>query len=401
MKILVLNCGSSSLKFQVIDMKNEERIVKGNYERIGGKRSTLRLNVRGEKSEIEKAARSYEEAIRTVLAIIQDRKYNIVSSLDEIGAIGHRIVHGGEKYSESVIITDEVIQEIEDCIPLAPLHNPEGLEGIKATKKVLSDKPMVAVFDTAFHQTMPATAYIYQIPYKYYEDYKIRKYGFHGTSHRYVSNRVAEIENKDIKDLKIINCHLGQGASICAIDKGKSLDTTMGLTPTAGIPMATRCGDIDPAIIPYIMKLENLEIHEIERILNKKSGAWGVSGVSEDYRDIEKEYAQNDERSILALDTQAYKIAQTIAAYMVTLGGLDILTFSGGVGEKGFEARERICKQLEFLGIKLDKEKNFVRGEEKLISTDDSKVKIYVIPTNEELMIARDTYKLIKNSNNY
>lgn len=396
MKILVLNCGSSSLKFQVIDMKNEERIVKGNYERIGGKRSTLRLNVRGEKSEIEKAARSYEEAIRTVLAIIQDKKYNIVSSLDEIGAIGHRIVHGGEKYSESVIITDEVIQEIEDCIPLAPLHNPEGLEGIKATKKVLSDKPMVAVFDTAFHQTMPATAYIYQIPYKYYEDYKIRKYGFHGTSHRYVSNRVAEIENKDIKDLKIINCHLGQGASICAIDKGKSLDTTMGLTPTAGIPMATRCGDIDPAIIPYIMKLENLEIHEIERILNKKSGAWGVSGVSEDYRDIEKEYAQNDERSILALDTQAYKIAQTIAAYMVTLGGLDILTFSGGVGEKGFEARERICKQLEFLGIKLDKEKNFVRGEEKLISTDDSKVKIYVIPTNEELMIARDTYKLIK-----
>ena len=396
MKILVLNCGSSSLKFQVIDMKNEERIVKGNYERIGGKRSTLRLNVRGEKSEIEKAARSYEEAIRTVLAIIQDKKYNIVSSLDEIGAIGHRIVHGGEKYSESVIITDEVIQEIEDCIPLAPLHNPEGLEGIKATKKVLSDKPMVAVFDTAFHQTMPATAYIYQIPYKYYEDYKIRKYGFHGTSHRYVSNRVAEIENKDIKDLKIINCHLGQGASICAIDKGKSLDTTMGLTPTAGIPMATRCGDIDPAIIPYIMKLENLEIHEIERILNKKSGAWGVSGVSEDYRDIEKEYAQNDERSILALDTQAYKIAQTIAAYMVTLGGLDILTFSGGVGEKGFEARERICKQLEFLGIKLDKEKNFIRGEEKLISTDDSKVKIYVIPTNEELMIARDTYKLIK-----
>ena len=396
MKILVLNCGSSSLKFQVIDMKNEERIVKGNYERIGGKRSTLRLNVRGEKSEIEKAARSYEEAIRTVLAIIQDKKYYIVSSLDEIGAIGHRIVHGGEKYSESVIITDEVIQEIEDCIPLAPLHNPEGLEGIKATKKVLSDKPMVAVFDTAFHQTMPATAYIYQIPYKYYEDYKIRKYGFHGTSHRYVSNRVAEIENKDIKDLKIINCHLGQGASICAIDKGKSLDTTMGLTPTAGIPMATRCGDIDPAIIPYIMKLENLEVHEIERILNKKSGAWGVSGVSEDYRDIEKEYAQNDERSILALDTQAYKIAQTIAAYMVTLGGLDILTFSGGVGEKGFEARERICKQLEFLGIKLDKEKNFVRGEEKLISTDDSKVKIYVIPTNEELMIARDTYKLIK-----
>lgn len=397
MKILVLNCGSSSLKFQVIDMKNEERIVKGNYERIGGKRSCLRVNVRGEKFEKEKAARNYEEAIKSVLNLIQDKKYNIVSSLDEIGAVGHRIVHGGEKYSESVLINDEVVKEIENCIPLAPLHNPEGLEGIRATRKVLKDKPMVAVFDTAFHQTLPKMAYIYQIPYKYYEKYKIRKYGFHGTSHKYVSSRVAEIVNKDIKDLKIINCHIGQGASICAIDGGKSIDTTMGLTPTAGIPMATRSGDIDPAIIPYIMRHEDLDANEIERMLNKKSGAWGVSGVSEDYRDIEREYENGDERSILALDTQAYKIAQTIASYIVSLQGVDIITFSGGVGEKGIQARERICKYLECFGIYLDKERNNVRGEEQLISTDGSKAMLYVVPTNEELMIARDTYDIVKN----
>ena len=378
-------------------MENEERIVKGNYERIGGKRSCLRVNVRGEKFEKEKAARNYEEAIKSVLNLIQDKKYNIVSSLAEIGAVGHRIVHGGEKYSESVLIDDEVVKEIEKCIPLAPLHNPEGLEGIRATRKVLKDKPMVAVFDTAFHQTLSKMAYIYQIPYKYYEKYKIRKYGFHGTSHKYVSGRVAEIVNKDIKDLKIINCHIGQGASICAIDGGKSIDTTMGLTPTAGIPMATRSGDIDPAIIPYIMRHEDLDANEIERMLNKKSGAWGVSGVSEDYRDIEREYENGDERSILALDTQAYKIAQTIASYIVSLQGVDIITFSGGVGEKGIQARERICKYLECFGIYLDKERNNVRGEEQLISTDDSKAMLYVVPTNEELMIARDTYDIVKN----
>lgn len=397
MKILVLNCGSSSLKFQVIDMENEERIVKGNYERIGGKRSCLRLNVRGEKSEKEKAARNYEEAIKTVLDLIQDKKYGIISSLDEIGAVGHRIVHGGEKYSESVLITDEVIKEIENCIPLAPLHNPEGLEGINATRKVLKDKPMVAVFDTAFHQTLPGMAYIYQIPYRYYEQYKIRKYGFHGTSHKYVANRVAEIVGKDIRDLKIINCHIGQGASLCAINGGKSVDTSMGLTPTAGLPMATRSGDIDPAIIPYIMRIEDLDAHEIERMLNKKSGAWGVSGVSEDYRDIEREYANGDERSILALDAQAYRIAQNIASYMVPLQGVDIITFSGGVGERGIQTRERICKYLECFGIKLDRERNNIRAEERLISTDDSKVKLYIIPTNEELMIARDTYNIVKN----
>ncbi len=396
MKILVLNCGSSSLKFQIIDMENEERIVKGNYERIGGRNSVLRINVRGEKYEIEKIARSYEEAINYVIKVLQDKKYEINISLDEIGAIGHRIVHGGEKYSESVLIDDDVINEIEKCIPLAPLHNPEGIEGIKATSKAMPGKPMVAVFDTAFHQSLPKTAYIYQIPYKYYEKYKIRKYGFHGTSHKFVSKRVAELDGRNIKDLKIINCHIGQGASICAIGGGKSRDTSMGLTPTAGIPMGTRCGDIDPAMIPYIMRLENLDISSIEDILNKQSGAWGVSGVSEDYRDIEREYAYGDERSIIALDTQAYKIAQTIASYMVTLGGVDIITFSGGVGERGIEERERICKYLSCFGVKLDLDKNNVKAEERLISSKDSKIKVYIIPTNEELMIARDTYEIVK-----
>lgn len=396
MKIFVLNCGSSSLKFQLIDMVNEERIVKGNYERIGGKRSALRLNVRGEKTEFEKAARNYEEAIKTVLEVLLDEKYHILKSLDEIAAVGHRVVHGGEVFHQSTLITEEVIQEIENCIPLAPLHNPEGLAGIRAMQKVLPNVPMVAVFDTAFHQTMPKEAYIYQIPYEYYEKYQVRKYGFHGTSHRYVMERVAQLLKKDTKELKIINCHLGQGASICAMGDGKSVDTSMGLTPTAGIPMATRCGDIDPAVIPYIMKKESLTPEDMEKILNKKSGAWGVSGISEDYRDIERAYAENDERSRLALDSQAYKVAQYIAQYIVSLGGLDVLTFSGGVGERGNETRERIGEYLKVFGVEIDAKENDVKGVEKCISTSDSKVKVYIIPTNEELMIARDTYELVK-----
>lgn len=396
MKILVLNCGSSSLKFQLIDMTNEERVVKGNYERIGGMKSALRLNVRGNKEAIIHVARDYDEAIRFVLQVLMDEKYQIISSLDEISAIGHRIVHGGEKFSQSVVITEEVIEKIEECTDLAPLHNPAGIAGIRAAQSAMPGKPMVAVFDTAFHQTMPAKAFIYQIPYKYYGKYKIRKYGFHGTSHRYVANRVAELMGKDIKDLKIISCHLGQGASICAIKGGNSVDTSMGLTPLSGIPMATRCGDIDPAIIPYIMKRDNLGPEDIEEILNKQAGAWGVSGVSSDYKDIEDGYNMGDQRSILTLDSQAYKVAQYIGQYMISLGGLDVLTFAGGVGENGIETRERVCKYLEPFGVKLDLEANKVRGKEKCISTDDSKVKIYVIPTNEELMIAKETYELIK-----
>ena len=399
MKILVLNCGSSSLKFQLIDMENEERLVKGNFERIGGMKTTLKLNIRGEKTEILRIARDYDEAIKFVLEVLQKPENNLISSLDEIEAVGHRIVHGGEKFGESVFITEDVIKEIEKCIDLAPLHNPAGLAGIRAAQKVLPNKPMVAVFDTAFHQTMPAKAYIYHIPYRYYTSYKIRKYGFHGTSHRFVANRVAELMNRNIEDMKIITCHIGQGSSICAIDRGNSVDTSMGLTPLAGIPMATRSGDIDPAIIPYIMKKENLQPEDVEEMLNKQSGAWGVSGVSSDYRDVEDGYKMNDPRSVLALDSQAYRIAQYIGQYYVILGGLDALVFTGGVGENGFETRERVCEYIKVLGIDLDKEENHVKGKEKCISTSESKVPVYVIPTNEELMIARDTHELVMRNN--
>ena len=392
MKVLVLNCGSSSLKCQLIDMENEERIMKGHYDRIGGSKSSLRFNVRGEKVEFEHPARNFEEAISFILSLLVSKEYNIVKSLDEIGAVGHRIVHGGEKFTESVVIDDSVIEAIKDCITLAPLHNPAGLAGISACKKLLPNAPMVAVFDTSFHQTLPEKAYIYQLPYKYYEDYKIRKYGFHGISHRYIAGRIAEIVGRD--DLRVINCHLGQGASLCAINCGKSVDTTMGLTPLAGVPMGTRCGDVDPSIIPTVMKLYDIKPDEMLRILNKESGAWGVSGVSTDFRDIERAAAEGDERSILALESRAYIIAQYIAKFMVTLGGADYITFSGGIGENGFEERERICNYLEFAGVKLDPELNKIRGKEALISSEDSKVKLFIVPTNEEIMIARDTYKL-------
>ena len=394
MKILVLNCGSSSLKFQFIDMENNELLAKGNFERIGGMKTTLKLNIGGKKEDILHIARDYDEAISFVLEVLQRKENNLINDLSEIEAVGHRIVHGGELFKDSVIIDDEVISEIEKCTDLAPLHNPSAVAGIKASKNIMPDVPMVAVFDTAFHQTMPSKAYIYQIPYRYYTSYKIRKYGFHGTSHKFVAERIAEIENRN--DLKIINCHLGQGASVCAIKNGISVDTSMGLTPLAGIPMATRCGDIDPAIIPYIMKKDNLGPEDIEEILNKQSGAWGVSGVSVDYKDIEDGYNMGDQRSILTLESQAYKIAQYIGSYMITLGGLDVLTFAGGVGENGIETRERICKYLEPFGVILDLEKNKIKGKEKCISSDESKVKVYIVPTNEEFVIAKETYKLVK-----
>ena len=394
MKVLVLNCGSSSLKCQLIDMETEERIMKGHYDRIGGSRSSLRFNVRGNKVEFEHPARNFEEAISFILNLLVDKEYNAVNSLDEIGAIGHRIVHGGENFTESVVIDKDVEAAIKECITLAPLHNPAGLAGIKACKKLLPKVPMVAAFDTSFHQTIPETAYIYQLPYKYYEDYKIRKYGFHGISHRYIAGRLAEITGRN--DLKIINCHLGQGASLCAIDSGKSMDTTMGLTPLAGIPMGTRCGDVDPSIIPTVMKLYEIKPDDMLKILNKESGAWGVSGVSTDFRDIEREAAAGDKRSILALESRAYIIAQYIAKFIVTLGGVDYITFSGGIGENGFEERERICNLLAPFGVELDSELNKVRGKEALISTEDSRVKLQIIPTNEEIMIARDTYRLTK-----
>ena len=395
MKVLVLNCGSSSLKCQLIDMEKNERIMKGHYDRIGGSRSSLRFNVRGNKVELEHPARDFEEAISEILRLLTSEEYKVIEDLNEIGAVGHRIVHGGEKFKNSVVIDDEVIKAIKENITLAPLHNPAGLAGIKACRKLLPKTPMVAVFDTSFHQTMEEKAYIYQIPYKYYEDYKIRKYGFHGISHRYVAKRISEITGKS--ELKVINCHLGQGASLCAIKNGISLDTTMGLTPLAGVPMGTRCGDVDPSIIPTVMKLYNLKPDEMLQILNKESGAWGVSGVSTDFRDIERTAAQGDARSILALETRAYIIAQYIAKFVVTLQGVDVITFCGGIGENGWEERERICRYLDCFGVKIDAEKNRVRGEEMEITTPDSKVKVYIVPTNEEIVIASDAYELTKN----
>ena len=398
MKVLVLNCGSSSLKCQLIDMQTKERIMKGHYERIGGNRSTLRFNVHGNKREIEHPARDFEEAIDYILKLLIKDETQPIKSYDEIGAVGHRIVHGGEKFKNSVIIDDDVIDAIRDNIILAPLHNPAGIAGIEACRKLLPNTPMVAVFDTAFHQTIPEKAYIYQLPYKYYEDYKIRKYGFHGISHRYIAGRISEIVGK--KDIKVINCHLGQGASLCAIENGESKDTTMGLTPLAGVPMGTRSGDVDPAIIPTVMKLYDIKPDQMLKILNKESGAWGVSGVSTDFRDIERQAAAGDKRSILALESRAYIIAQYIAKLMVTLQGIDYLTFSGGIGENGFEERERIINYLGFLGIKIDPEKNKIRGKEAMISADDSKVKIYIIPTNEEIVIAKNRKGKRLNENN-
>ena len=394
MKVLVLNCGSSSIKCQLIDMEKKERIMKGLFDRIGGEKSTLTVTVRGEKTKLECPAENFEEAISKILKLLVSEEYKVIQNLDEIGAIGHRIVHGGEKFSESVIIDDEVIDAIEDSIKLAPLHNPAGLAGIKACRTLLPTTPMVAVFDTAFHQTMEEMAYIYQLPYKYYEDHRIRKYGFHGISHRYISERVKEISGKS--NLKIINCHLGQGASLCAIKDGKSMDTTMGLTPLAGIPMGTRCGDIDPSIIPTLMKLYDFTPDQMLQVLNKEAGAWGVSGVSTDFRDIEAEAAKGNERAILALESRAYLIAQYIAKFIVTLQGVDYITFCGGIGENGIEERERICKHLECFGVKLDCEKNKIRGEEILISAEDSKIKVQVVPTNEESVIANDAYRLTK-----
>lgn len=395
MKILVLNSGSSSLKYQLIDMEKEEVLAKGNYERIGQYNSFLTHKVNGEKRNFEKPASNHEKAITFVLDRLLSKQYGVIKSIDEIDGIGHRIVHGGEKFTEPVIINDEVIQGIKDCIELAPLHNPAAILGINACLSVMPNKTNVAVFDTAFHQTMPEETYIYPIPYKYYEKYKIRKYGFHGVSHEYVANRVAEVVGKPIRELKIINCHLGQGASICAIKNGKSIDTSMGFTPLGGIPMGTRSGDMDPSVVTYIAKSRYHTPEEMDEILNKKSGVYGISAVSVDFRDIEAEYADGNHKAIMALENFAYQVAQYIAKYAVSMGGFDILTFTAGVGEKGPESREKICSYLKFLGVELDLEKNKIRNQEIKISSENSKVEVHVIPTNEELLIARRTKELI------
>lgn len=396
MKILVLNSGSSSLKYQVIDTETGEMLVKGNYERIGQDQAFLTHKVHGEKHKFEHPVRNHEKAIEFVMGRLISDSYGIFKSLDELDAIGHRVVHGGEKFKDAVLVTDEVIEEIRKTAELAPLHNPAAVLGIEACKKVVPNKPMVVVFDTAFHQTISADKYLYAIPYEYYEKYGIRKYGFHGTSHQYVANRVAEIMGKDVKDLKIVNCHLGQGASICAIQNGKSVETSMGLTPLGGIPMGTRSGDLDPSVVTYIMKKENLTADEMNTILNKESGAYGMSTVSIDFRDIEAEALAGGKRANTALDAYHYAIAGFIAKYAVAMGGIDVLTFTAGVGEKSPYSRGEICNLLEVFGVEISGKKNLVKGEEAEISTPESKVRVFVIPTNEELMIAKETEKVLK-----
>ena len=396
MKILVVNCGSSSVKYQLIDMENEELMAKGYLEKIGLPDSFLTHTVNGEKHKIEQVVKTHEEGMKLVLDQLTHPEYGVIKDLKEIDAIGHRILHGGEKLSDSVLITDEVVDIMKECIPLGPLHMPAQIKGIEACREVMGDIPMVAVFDTAFHQTLPKKAYLYAIPYEYYEKYAIRKYGFHGTSHKFVARRVAELMNKPAEDLKIITCHLGQGGSLCAVKAGKSVDTSMGFTPLAGIPMGSRSGDIDPSIIPFLMNKENLTPDEIDTILNKKSGKLGVSGISFDDRDIEKAAAEGNERAKLAIDTFVYQVIGYIGRFAAQMDGVDVITFAGGVGENGIEVREEICNSLSFLGIKIDKEKNNCRGKEVEISTPDSKVKVFIVPTNEELMIARDTAEIVK-----
>ena len=395
MKVLVVNCGSSSIKYQLIDMQTEELMAKGYLEKIGLPDSFLTHTVNGEKHRIEQKIDNHEEGIKLVLEQLTHPEYGVIKDLNEIDAVGHRVLHGGEKLSDSVLIDDDVIEVIRECIPLGPLHNPAQLKGIEACKAVMKDVPMVAVFDTAFHQTLPKMAYLYALPYEYYEKYGIRKYGFHGTSHRFVSKRAAELMDKPIEDLKIITCHLGQGASLCAVKGGKSVDTSMGFTPLAGVPMGTRCGDIDPSIVTFLMKKENLSPDEMDNIMNKKSGKLGVSGISSDDRDVEAAIKEGNERAKLAIDTFAYQVIGYIGRFAAQMDGVDVITFAGGVGENGIEVRKQICDSLSFLGVKIDEEKNNCRGKEVEITTPDSKVKVFVVPTNEELTIARDTMEIV------
>lgn len=397
MKVLVINCGSSSLKYQVLDMQNESLMCKGLVERIGMDGSVINHTKIGmDKVVKEVPMKDHKDAIAQVLDAVQDPEYGVVKSMDEIGAVGHRVVHAGEKYAESVLITDDVIKALEECVELAPLHNPPNLMGIAACRELMPDTPMVGVFDTAYHQTMPPESYIYAIPYEYYEKYGIRRYGFHGTSHKFVAQRAAAMLNTNINDLKIITCHLGNGASVTAIKHGRVVDTSMGFTPLEGLVMGTRCGDIDPAIVTYIREKENLPQGVANEILNKKSGVLGISGVSSDFRDLEEALSEGNERAALALRVFAHKVRFYIGAYIAEMNGVDAIVFTAGVGENDVYMRDIICTNLGNLGIKLDPIKNKVRGKETEISTEDSKVKLLLIPTNEELMIARDTYNIAR-----
>lgn len=397
MKILVINCGSSSLKFQLIDSETEQWSAKGLCERIGIDGSRLVYTKAGaEKKITEVLMKDHKEAIRYVLEALTDKETGVVDSLNDISAVGHRIVHGGEKFAKATLINEEVLKAIEECSDLAPLHNPANLIGIRACKELMKDTPMVAVFDTAFHQTMPEKAYVYGIPYEYYKKYKVRRYGFHGTSHAYVSQQAANLYGKSIEDLKIIVCHLGNGASVSAIDQGKCLDTSMGLTPLEGLIMGTRSGDIDPAVIEFLAHKEQKTIDEILAILNKKSGVLGLSdNLSSDFRDLEDGLLEGNKDAVRTMEAFCYRVAKYIGAYTAAMNGVDVICFTAGLGENSPIVRDMVCKYLGYLGIKIEDEANHKRGMDIEISTKDSKTKVFVIPTNEELAIARETLNLI------
>ena len=395
MNVLVINCGSSSLKFQLINSESEAVLAKGLCERIGIDGRLTYQPAGGEKNVSEKAMPTHTEAIQFVIDALTDADTGVVKSLDEIGAVGHRVVHGGEKFAKSVVVTPEVKAAIAECNDLAPLHNPANLIGIEACESLMPGTPQVVVFDTAFHQTMPEKAYMYGLPYEYYEKYKVRRYGFHGTSHSFVSKRVAEIVGKPYNATKTIVCHLGNGASVSAVLNGESVDTSMGLTPLEGLVMGTRSGDIDPAIMEFIAKKENLDIAGVMNVLNKKSGVEGVSGVSSDFRDLEAAAKAGNKRAELAIDVFAYRVAKYVGAYTAAMNGVDNIVFTAGIGENCALVRTKVCSYLGYLGITIDEEANGKRGEEIVISTPDSKVKVLVVPTNEELAIARETVALV------
>ncbi len=397
MKILVINCGSSSLKYQLIDSDTEGVLAKGLCERIGIDGSCITYQKAGcDKVKTETPMPDHTKAVELVIAALTDPETGVIADLSEIGAVGHRVVHGGEKFSTSVVIDDEVIKAVEDCNDLAPLHNPANIIGINACKELMPDVPQVAVFDTAFHQTMPAEAYMYAVPYEYYTKYGVRKYGFHGTSHSYVSKKVAEVLGKDVTELKTIVCHLGNGASICAVDKGQSVDTSMGLTPLDGLIMGTRSGEIDPGALEYIAKKENMDLEECINMLNKKSGILGLSGLSSDFRDIDEAIEEGNEQAKLAYDSFIHRVVAYVGAYAAEMNGVDAIAFTAGVGENDKTVRTNVCKYLGYLGVEIDEEQNSKRGDEIIISTPDSKVKVLVVATNEELMIARETLALVK-----
>ena len=396
MKVLVINCGSSSLKYQLIDSETEVALAVGLCERIGIDGRLNHTPNGGEKVVIEQAMPDHEVAMRMVLDALTNENYGVIKNLDEIDAIGHRLVHGGEKFTKSVIIDDEVIAGVEECSPLAPLHNPANLIGVRACQAIMPGVPNIGVFDTAFHQTMEPVAYMYGLPYEYYEKYKVRRYGFHGTSHSFVSKRAIQMLNLDPDNSKIIVCHLGNGASISAVENGKCVDTSMGLTPLEGLVMGTRCGDMDPTIVEYLAHSLNKSLEEVMVILNKKSGVLGISGVSSDFRDLDKASNEGNERAKLAVEVFSYRTAKYIGSYIAAMNGVDAIVFTAGLGENNIVVREQILNHFGYMGITLDKEANQIRGEEKIISTPDSKVTVAVIPTNEELAIAHETVALLK-----